>query len=205
MTPEDKLQMNIYLEKMNTESEPPSKDEPQGRPEGFVPEVCLKPFYKSTTTPFGELIIYREAEKGGWEYLYQERHDQFWDGHGAHGGMVHKGFPAGPVEIAQKLLDREFKGMGIQVRELQIVSCLLWPEHKWCNPFAVVWLIKVDGNVPEGGDRHWLSVKNLPKDMIINHGLYLRQCDYFLRHGSLVFTPKYPDGIWPEVQGCVLS
>lgn len=174
---------------MVTESEPPNEDEPQGRPAGFVPEVCLKSFYKATRTPFLELVIYREVE-GGWEYLYQNRKDQWWEGFCAFGGMVRPGFPAGPTEVAQELIDREFKGMGIKVAELKIVSFLNWQEHPWCNPFAVVCLIKTSGEIPECGDHQWLSIRNLPENMVMNHGKYLQQCEAFLTHGPLTFTPE---------------
>ena len=190
MQPNERLELKRLLGLMMTTSEP-------DRPAGFIPEECLIEFYKATRTPFVELVIYRKVE-GGWEYLYQNRNDQWWDGFCAFGGMVRSNFPAGPVEVAQKLIDREFKEMNIKVRELQVVSFLNWPEHPWCNPFAVVCLIEVDGEIPEGGDRHWLSVHNLPEKMVMNHGEYLRQCENFLAHGALTFTPEQPDGIYPE-------
>lgn len=195
MTPEEKDQLRVLLFRVATESELPSKDEPQGRPAGFIPETCLQEFYKVTCTPFVELIIYREAERSGFEYLYQERHDKWWDGFCAFGGMVRSNFPAKPIEVAQKLVDREFKGMGITVATLQVVSFLKWPAHPWCNPFATVALIRVNGEIPEGGDRHWLSTNNLPEQMVVNHELYLRQCDKFLSDGALTFRPEDPDGL----------
>lgn len=180
---------------MASESEPASEDEPLGRPAGFVPEICLKEFYKTTRTPFLELIICRKTKKR-FEYLYQDRQDQWWDGFCAFGGMVRANSPAGPVEVAQKLIDREFKGMNIKVETLEIVSFLNWPEHPWCNPFAVVGLITVSGEIPDGGDRQWLSVNNLPENMVINHGKYLAQCEYLLRSNlPLMFTPYQPYGI----------
>ncbi len=195
MKKEEKQQLKELLVKMATESEPVSDDEPQGRPAGFIPEICLKEFYKATRTPFIELVIYRGGENG-WEYLYQDRNDEWWNGFCAFGGMVRPNHPTGPLEIAQKLLDREFKGMDIRVATLEIISFLNWPEHSWCNPFAVVCLIKVEGEIPEGDDRHWLSVHNLPERMIMNHDKYLEQCEYFLNHGgTLVFTAEEPDGI----------
>jgi hypothetical protein len=114
--------------------------------------------------------------------------------------MVRANFPATPVQVAQKLLDREFKGLGITVRTLQVVSFLNWPVHPWGNPFAVPCLIQVDGEIPEGAGREWISLKKLPDSerMVINHEQYLYQCEYFLRHGALVFTPEQPYGIPPE-------
>ncbi len=193
MTSKEKEDLAILLEKMRTESEPPSEDEPRGRPAGFVPEVCLIPFYKSTCTPFIELIIYRELN-GEFQYLYQDRHDQWWDGFCAFGGMIRAGFPKTPTAIAQKLIDREFKGLEIKVKTLQVVSFLNWPIHKWCNPCAIVCLIQVNQEISEGNDRHWLSV-NSENKFIDNHQDYLVQCEYFLRHGALTFTPEYPMGV----------
>lgn len=185
---------------MATESEGTSEDEPNGRPAGFVPEVALKAFYKVTRTPFLELVIYRQNEDG-FEYLYQDRHDEWWDGFSAFGGMVWADFPATPVDIAQKMIDREFKGMGITVRTLRIVSLLNWQEHPWCNPFAVVCLIQVNGEIPESKDRCWLCANTLPEKMVPNHEEYLAQCEWFLttRGRSLVFTPSEPYGIPRDV------
>ena len=195
MTPEETKILGVLLDKMRTENESPSKDEPQGRPAGFVPEGCLNNFYKSTCTPFIELVIYRKVGLE-FQYLYQNRDDKWWKGFCAFGGMVRAGFPRTPVGIAQKLLDREFKGLGITLKNLQIVSFLNWPEHPWCNPFATVCLIQVYEEIPEGEDRHWFSVNGLPrKKTIINHADYLVQCEYFLRHGALTFTKEYPRGV----------
>jgi hypothetical protein len=195
LTSEEKRTLKALLTKMMTEQEPPSDDEPQGRPAGYVPESCLLEFYKATRTPFLEIIIYREND-GGYEYLYQDRHDEHWNGFCAFGGMVRAAFPASPVAIAQKLIDREFKGMDITVAELQVVSFLNWPEHPWCNPFAVVCLVSVNREIPAGGDRRWLSARELPENMVMNHGMYLRQCEHFLLGRSpLKFTPHHPNGI----------
>ena len=167
----------------------------EGGPAGFIPDSCLIPFYKLTRTPFIELIIYRVLPDGEIEYLYQDRHDKWWEGFCAFGGMVRANFPATPLEVAQKLIDREFKGANLRVTTLRIVSYLNWPEHPWCNPFALVNLITVNGDIPESADRHWLSLKSLPGNMIVNHAGYLEQCEYFLTTGELVFTPDQPNGI----------
>jgi hypothetical protein len=194
VTPVQKQQLKGLLEQMVAESEGPSPDEPQGRPAGFIPEVCLKAFYKATRTPFVELVIYRKVDDA-YEYLYQDRHDQWWKGFCAYGGMVRAISPARPVELAQKLIDREFKGLGIEVQTLQFVSGLNWPEHPWANPYAVVCLIQVDRDIPEGGGRRWLRADNLPENMVMNHGEYVAQCESFLRYGPLLFTQDNPSGI----------
>ncbi len=165
------------------------------RPAGYIPEECLVEFYKATTTPFLELIIYRERD-GQFEYLYQDRQDKWWDGFCAFGGMVRKNQPSSPVEIAQALINQEFKRFGLRVESLRVVSFLRWLEHPWCNPFAVVCLIKVAGETPDVTEHRWLSVDSLPKNMVANHGLYLLQCEYFLRTGRpLLFTPESPNGL----------
>ena len=197
MTPEKKRELATLLEEMRTESEEPSEDEPKGRPAGFIPEVCLKQFHKATCTPFIELVIFREIKTGVLQYLYQDRHDQWWNGFCAFGGMIRAGFPKTPTAIAQKILDREFKGLGIKLRTLQIVSFLNWPVHPWCNPLAIVSLVRVSGEIPtKDTDRQWFSVNGLPrKKTIANHADYLIQCEYFLRNGALTFTPEYPYGV----------
>ncbi len=201
MTPEEKQLLNKLLLKTATESEPKSGDEPEGRPAGFIPLACLKSFYKLTRTPFIELIMYREVGPGEIEYLYQDRHDQWWDGFCAFGGMVRANSPATPIEVAEKLINREFTDSNLRVTTLQVVSFLNWPEHPWCNPLAVVCLITVTGDMPENHDRRWISLKNMPEAMVMNHGKYLHQCEYFLKKGELTFTPSEPYGI-PASEEC---
>ncbi len=193
MTKEDKQLLADLLHRMVGESEEPSPDEPQGRPAGFIPEVCLKPFYKATRTPFVELIIYRKHQ-GRFEYFYQSRRDRSWDGFCAFGGMVRSNFPATPVEIAQKLIDREFKDYELIVETVQIVSAVNWQQHPWCNPYAIVELVEISGEIPQSKGV-WLSADNIPKEMVQYHGDYIRQCEYFLHHGALVFTREHPFGI----------
>ncbi|MBU6500311.1 MAG: hypothetical protein KGJ89_00575 [Patescibacteria group bacterium] len=183
------LQLKKGLHLMATTSE-------KNRPAGYIPEECLLEYFQrpNITTPFIELVIYRR-QAGRFEYLYQNRNDKWWKGFCAYGSMVRKSHPASPVEIAQKAMDREFKGLGLVVKSLQIVSSLHWRKHPWCNPFATVYLVRVLGDVPETSDRKWISADNMPKNMVMNHGLYILQCEYFLSSGPLIFTPEEPDGL----------
>lgn len=190
MTSEQILQLKELLTLMATTSE-------ENRPAGFIPDKCLLEFYKATVTPFVELVIYRERG-GRFEYLYQNRLDQWWNGFSAFGGMVRNNQPASPLEVAQGLIDREFKGEGLAVEALQVVSFLRWPKHPWCNPLAILCLIRIIGNIPDREGRAWFSVDSLPREeeMVMNHGLYLLQCEHFLRTGKpLLFTPTALDGL----------
>ena len=167
----------------------------ENRPAGFIPKECLLEFYKATTTPFLELVIYRERD-GRFEYLYQDRHDEWWNGFCAFGEMVRNDQPSGPAEIAQVLVNREFQGLRLTVASLRIISFVRYQKHPWCNPFAVVCLIEVRGEIPPAEGRAWLSPDSLPENIIMHHSLYLEQCEYFLRTGQpLAFTPETPNGI----------
>ena len=194
----EKKLLKKLLGKVATESEGKSENEPNGRPAGFIPETALNAFYKLTRTPFLEIVIYRKCSDGRFEYLCQDRHDQWWNGFSVFGGMVQANFSATPIGVAQRIIDREFKNMGITVRTLRIVSFFNWPEHHpWCNPFAVVCLLQVNGEISEGGNRHWLRADALPGNMVINQREYLEQCEWFLETGgkALTFTPSNPYGI----------
>jgi hypothetical protein len=184
------LLLKFFLKRMATTGE---KD----RPAGFIPEECLQEYFHqpNITTPFLELILYRKRNDR-FEYLYQKRRDRWWNGFCAFGGMIRSNQTSSPVEIAQQLIDREFRGVGLKVASLQVVSFLRWPKHPWCNPLAVTCLIQVAGEIPSAEERVWLSVDSLPENLVVNHDTYLRQCEYFLRTGrALVFTPTKPDGL----------
>src|SRR5580692_1100833 len=120
LTLQEKYQLRDLLIRVAHESEGESLEEPQGRPAGYIPRICLEAYHESVRAPFVEGIIYRpRADGGGFEYLYQDRHDQWWDGFCAFGGMVRVNFPAGPVATAQKMIDGEFRGLGLRVKTLQ--------------------------------------------------------------------------------------
>jgi hypothetical protein len=188
LIPQEIEQLAALLKKVATESE-------EGRPAGYIPAGCLKEFYKlAPNTGFLELVIWRKRD-GKFEYFFQDRHDEHWDGFCAFGGMVRPNMPSDPVGIAQMILDREFRDLGILVESVRIVSVFRWPEHPWCNPFAIPALVRVSGNLSEIKGR-WLSADDLPENIVPHHDTYLRQCENLLRTSTpLIFTPAHPNGL----------
>ena len=173
----------------------------QGGEGGWIPDECLGEFHKLTVTPYYELILHRnrgEADEFADEFLVQYRDDKDWRGHHVPGGMLKPGYPENPVGIAQALIDREFRGLGLIVTAVRMVAAYKWPVHPWSNPSVNVLLVEFDGEVPETEGRRWITAATMPEDMLPNHGMYIKQCEYFLNSmEALTFTPGRPYGI-PE-------
>ncbi|MCX6702710.1 MAG: hypothetical protein NTW60_02490 [Candidatus Wolfebacteria bacterium] len=110
--------------------------------------------------------------------------------------MLKSNHPPDPAGIVQALMDKEFSGLGLLVTEVRIVAPFKWPEHPWCNPSVDVLLVDFDGVVPDTPDRRWVTSSTLPKNMVPNHGMYIRQCEQMLLQGTpLVFTKEHPYGV----------
>ena len=193
MTPEEVRQLEVLLRKVKRE---------EG---GWIPEECLKAFYGIGCTPFYEFVYYREAWWGGGtkvpEYLLAYRDDQWWPGyHHVMGSMIKPGHPADPWSICEELTKKEFREHsgqnGVRINSLRIVSTLHWKAHPWCHPLAVVFLVEIEGEIPETDTFRFYPVHRLPKPMVPNHENYLLQCKEMLTTGKpLVFTKASPLGI----------
>lgn len=167
----------------------------QGGCGGWIPGECMEAFHKLTVTPFYELVLHRK--RGGVdEFLVVYRKDKWWDGFHCPGSMLKPGHPADPAGIAQVLVDSEFPGLGLLVTEVRIVAPHKWPWHPWCHPNVSVLLIEFEGVVPDSPDFLWATSSTLPENMVINHGMYVRQCEQMLLQGTpLVFTGEHPYGV----------